>query len=66
MTSTSARGFNSSLNRRVLTLLDGRDLAIAFLGSQEWNTLPVSLDDLRSMEWCAAPARRSTATPSPA
>ena len=28
----NARGFNSSLNRRVLVLQDGRDLAIAFLG----------------------------------
>ncbi|MEP7228211.1 MAG: carboxypeptidase-like regulatory domain-containing protein, partial [Gemmatimonadales bacterium] len=27
----NARGFNSSLNRRVLVLQDGRDLAIAFL-----------------------------------
>lgn len=51
----NARGFNSSLNRRVLTLLDGRDLAIAFLGSQEWNTLPVSLDELRSMELVRGP-----------
>ncbi len=51
----NARGFNSSLNRRVLTLLDGRDLAIAFLGSQEWNTLPVSMDDLRSMELVRGP-----------
>lgn len=51
----NARGFNSSLNRRVLTLIDGRDLAIAFLGSQEWNTLPVALDDLRSMELVRGP-----------
>ncbi|MBA2291207.1 MAG: TonB-dependent receptor [Gemmatimonadales bacterium] len=51
----NARGFNSSLNRRVLTLLDGRDLAIAFLGSQEWNTLPVALDELRSMELVRGP-----------
>ncbi|MES2125469.1 MAG: TonB-dependent receptor, partial [Gemmatimonadota bacterium] len=36
----NARGFNSSLNRRVLTLLDGRDLAIAFLGAQEWSSIP--------------------------
>ncbi len=28
----NARGFNSSLNRRVLVLLDGRDLAITLLG----------------------------------
>jgi iron complex outermembrane receptor protein len=51
----NARGFNSSLNRRVLTLLDGRDLAIAFLGSQEWNTLPVSVDELRGMELVRGP-----------
>ncbi len=51
----NARGFNSSLNRRVLTLLDGRDLAIAFLGSQEWNSLPVATDELRSMELVHGP-----------
>ena len=51
----NARGFNSSLNRRVLTLLDGRDLAIAFLGSQEWNSLPVSTEDLRGMELVRGP-----------
>lgn len=36
----NARGFNSTLNRRVLVLQDGRDLATAFIGSQEWNTQP--------------------------
>lgn len=51
----NARGFNSSLNRRVLTLLDGRDLAIAFLGSQEWNSLPVATDELSSMELVRGP-----------
>ena len=38
----NARGFNSSLNRRVLVLQDGRDLSIAFLGSQEWNGVAAS------------------------
>lgn len=51
----NARGFNSSLNRRVLTLLDGRDLAIVFLGSQEWSNLPVTTDELRSMELVRGP-----------
>jgi iron complex outermembrane receptor protein len=51
----NARGFNSSLNRRVLTLLDGRDLAIAFLGSQEWSTLPTSTDNLKTMELVRGP-----------
>ncbi len=51
----NARGFNSSLNRRVLTLLDGRDLAIAFLGSQEWSSIPTSTEDLRGMELVRGP-----------
>ncbi len=51
----NARGFNSSLNRRVLTMLDGRDLAIAFLGAQEWNSLPTATDALKSMELVRGP-----------
>ena len=51
----NARGFNSSLNRRVLVLQDGRDLAIAFLGSQEWNGLPVPLEDVTSIEMVRGP-----------
>jgi outer membrane receptor protein involved in Fe transport len=51
----NARGFNSSLNRRVLVLQDGRDLAIAFLGSQEWNGMAASLDELGSIEVVRGP-----------
>lgn len=51
----NARGFNSSLNRRVLVLQDGRDLAIAFLGSQEWNALSVPADDFARMEMVRGP-----------
>ena len=51
----NARGFNSSLNRRVLTLQDGRDLAIAFLGSQEWAGLTQPLDDLGRVEMVRGP-----------
>ncbi|HEU4473285.1 MAG TPA: TonB-dependent receptor, partial [Gemmatimonadales bacterium] len=51
----NARGFNSSLNRRVLTLQDGRDLAIAFLGSQEWNGMTQSMDDLGRVEMVRGP-----------
>ncbi len=51
----NARGFNSSLTRRVLTLQDGRDLAIAFLGSQEWNGLTQPLDDLGKVEMVRGP-----------
>ncbi|NOT08989.1 MAG: TonB-dependent receptor [Gemmatimonadales bacterium] len=51
----NARGFNSSLNRRVLVLQDGRDLAIAFLGSQEWNALAVPTDEFSKMELVRGP-----------
>lgn len=51
----NARGFNSSLNRRVLVLQDGRDLSIAFLGSQEWNGIAASLDELGRIEVVRGP-----------
>jgi outer membrane receptor protein involved in Fe transport len=51
----NARGFNSTLNRRVLVLQDGRDLAIAFLGAQEWNGLTQPLEDLGKVEMVRGP-----------
>lgn len=51
----NARGFNSSLNRRVLVLQDGRDLAIAFLGSQEWNASTNPLADGAHVEFVRGP-----------
>jgi outer membrane receptor for ferrienterochelin and colicins len=51
----NARGFNSSLNRRVLVLVDGRDVATAFLGSQEWNALPIPTEDIGRMEMVRGP-----------
>ena len=51
----NTRGFNSSLTRRVLVLQDGRDLAIAFLGSQEWNALAVPTDEYSKMELVRGP-----------
>jgi outer membrane receptor protein involved in Fe transport len=51
----NARGFNSSLNRRVLVLQDGRDLAIAFLGAQEWNGMTQPLEDLGRVEMVRGP-----------
>jgi iron complex outermembrane receptor protein len=52
----NTRGFNSSLNRRLLVLLDGRDLAIAFLSSQEWNGLSVPVEDFARLELVRGPA----------
>ncbi len=54
-TNFNARGFNSSLNRRILTLIDGRDPAIAFLGAQEWAALSVPLDEMSSVELVRGP-----------
>lgn len=51
----NTRGFNSSLSRRVLVLQDGRDLAIPFLGSQEWSALALPLEDLGRLEMIRGP-----------
>jgi outer membrane receptor for ferrienterochelin and colicins len=54
-TNFNTRGFNSSLNRRILTLIDGRDPAIAFLGSQEWAALSLPIDEMASVEMIRGP-----------
>jgi outer membrane receptor for ferrienterochelin and colicins len=51
----NTRGFNKSINRRLLVLLDGRDLAIVLLGVQEWNGLSVPLEDLGKVELIRGP-----------
>jgi len=51
----NTRGFNSSLNRRILTLIDGRDPAVAFLGSQEWAAVSFPMDELASVELVRGP-----------
>ena len=52
----NARGFNSSLNRRILMLIDGRDPSIPLLGSQSWPAVSVPLDDLASLDLVRGPA----------
>lgn len=51
----NTRGFNSSLNRRILTLIDGRDPSVPFLGSQEWAAVSFPLDDLATVELVRGP-----------
>jgi iron complex outermembrane receptor protein len=51
----NARGFNSSLNRRILTLIDGRDPSVPFLGSQEWAALSYPIDEMASVELVRGP-----------
>ncbi len=52
----NSRGFNSSLNRRVATLIDGRDPSMPFLGAQEWAALSFPLDDLAGVELLRGPS----------
>lgn len=52
----NTRGFNSSLNRRVATLIDGRNPSVPFLGSQEWAAVSFPLDDLASAELVRGPS----------
>lgn len=51
----NARGYNSSLNRRVLVLQDGVDRSIGFLQSQEWTALSMPLDDLGRLDFVRGP-----------
>ncbi len=52
----NTRGFNSSLNRRVATLIDGRNPAVPFLGAQEWAGFSFPVDDLASVELLRGPS----------
>ncbi|MCI0708045.1 MAG: TonB-dependent receptor [Ignavibacteriae bacterium] len=51
----NTRGFNSSLNRRLLILLDGRDLGTAFLSATEWNAMTIPLEELGRIELVRGP-----------
>ncbi len=52
----NTRGFNSSLTRRVATLIDGRDASVPFLGAQEWAAISFPLDDLANVELVRGPS----------
>ena len=52
----NTRGFNSSLNRRVSTYIDGRDVGVVLLGAQEWAAISGSLDDVASLEFIRGPS----------
>jgi iron complex outermembrane receptor protein len=51
----NARGYNSSLNRRVLVLQDGIDRSVGFLQAQEWTALSMPLEDLGQLELVRGP-----------
>ncbi|MCL5991165.1 MAG: TonB-dependent receptor [Bacteroidetes bacterium] len=52
----NARGFNNGLNRRLLVLQDGRDLAMPLLGAQEWNSGSLPLEDFSRIELIKGPS----------
>ncbi|MCP3980665.1 MAG: TonB-dependent receptor [bacterium] len=51
----NTRGFNSSLNRRVSTYIDGRDVSVVLLGAQEWASI-TTLDDMAGLEFVRGPS----------
>lgn len=51
----NTRGYNSSLNRRVLVLQDGIDRSVGFLQSQEWTALSMPLEDLGKLTMVRGP-----------
>lgn len=52
----NARGFNRPVNRRILTLLDGREPSLAILaGGQEWGSAGLPLDEIAKVELVRGP-----------
>ena len=51
----NARGFNSTLNRKMPVLLDGREVTIALTGNQSWVTFPEAIEDLGRIEVIRGP-----------
>ena len=52
----NSRGFNGTLSRRVLVLLDGRDLAAPENKNQEWISVGFLTPELESIEFVRGPA----------
>lgn len=52
----NTRGFNSSLNRRVSTYIDGRDVGVVLLGAQEWAAIAGGLDDVATLDFIRGPS----------
>lgn len=51
----NARGFNSNLNRRILTLIDGVNMSFVNVGIQIWPWVSSSLSDFASLEMVRGP-----------
>lgn len=51
----NARGFNNSINRRTLVLIDGRDPSTPLINLNEWNSMSSILSDIASIEVVRGP-----------
>ena len=51
----NTRGFNNSINRRMLVLIDGRDPSTPLLNLVEWNSFQSDLSDIKSIEVVRGP-----------
>jgi iron complex outermembrane receptor protein len=51
----NARGFNSSINRRMLVLIDGRDPSTPLINLNEWNSQSSLLSDIDQIEVVRGP-----------
>lgn len=52
----NARGFNTSLQRRMLVLQDGRDVSLGFLGIPVWSGMGGTLDEAGHVEMLRGPS----------
>lgn len=52
----NTRGFNNSTNRRLLILVDGRDVALQQIGAPEWNSLTFPMEDFQNIELIRGPS----------
>ncbi len=52
----NVRGFNTALNRRIQTSIDGRSPEIPLLGYQEWSSISLLTDDLDTIELVSGPS----------
>lgn len=53
--SINTRGFNNSINRRMLVLIDGRDPSTPLLNLVEWNSFQTDMADIKSIEVVRGP-----------
>lgn len=51
----NTRGFNNSINRRTLVLIDGRDPSTPLINLNEWNSFSSVLDDVQQIEVVRGP-----------